>query len=392
MIDRARGMKIGYVAKMFPRLSETFVLNEILELERQGAEVVQFCGERYGWDVLMIVFKMVDNLQHKAWRYLDPRTRERFPRRRAMVEDCFAELDAAVGTIMTYAGKNGAHLFMMSDHGHGSLEGKAQPNLMLRKWGYLAFRKGGAQARRRIRHSVARLFRKKGRFATGNFSLEDDLAVDFSRTRAAVMHAGMAGFCYINLKGRQRTGIVEPQDYEKLRDELKERFQAATCDDPSGRSIRIFEAVHKPEELYNCTRRGREWLPDLMLCPQPRLSVVRKIRGGSFVRWIPPEKREGTHRREGVFAVHGEGVAAGRTVDTDIINSAPTILAMMGVPIPRDMEGAVIAEAFDPPLTHELDSAPAVDRAAPDASQEPVYSREEMAMLTERLADLGYLE
>ncbi len=46
MIDRARGMKIGYVAKMFPRLSETFVLNEILELERQGAEVVVFSAKK----------------------------------------------------------------------------------------------------------------------------------------------------------------------------------------------------------------------------------------------------------------------------------------------------------------------------------------------------------
>lgn len=35
-------MRIGYVVKMFPRLSETFVLNEILELERQGVDVVVF--------------------------------------------------------------------------------------------------------------------------------------------------------------------------------------------------------------------------------------------------------------------------------------------------------------------------------------------------------------
>lgn len=35
-------MKIGYVLKQFPKLSETFVLNEILELERQGAEVTIF--------------------------------------------------------------------------------------------------------------------------------------------------------------------------------------------------------------------------------------------------------------------------------------------------------------------------------------------------------------
>ena len=37
-----KNRKVGYVVKMFPRLSETFVLNEILELERQGVEVVIF--------------------------------------------------------------------------------------------------------------------------------------------------------------------------------------------------------------------------------------------------------------------------------------------------------------------------------------------------------------
>ncbi|MCH9032137.1 MAG: hypothetical protein IIB00_07755, partial [candidate division Zixibacteria bacterium] len=35
-------LRVGYFVKMFPRLSETFVLNEILELERQGVEVVIF--------------------------------------------------------------------------------------------------------------------------------------------------------------------------------------------------------------------------------------------------------------------------------------------------------------------------------------------------------------
>jgi glycosyltransferase involved in cell wall biosynthesis len=42
MIAKAKGIRIGYVLKMFPRFSETFVLNEILELERQGLEVEIF--------------------------------------------------------------------------------------------------------------------------------------------------------------------------------------------------------------------------------------------------------------------------------------------------------------------------------------------------------------
>ena len=37
-----RPLKVGYILKMFPRLSETFILNEILELERQGVEVEVF--------------------------------------------------------------------------------------------------------------------------------------------------------------------------------------------------------------------------------------------------------------------------------------------------------------------------------------------------------------
>ena len=115
---------------------------------------------------------------------------------------------------MTYADSNDAHIFMMSDHGHGSLEGKVQPNLMLKEWGYLKLKKGAAQAKTRTKHAAAKLFRQKGKFAAGNFSLEDDLAVDFANTQAAVMHAGMAGFLYINLKADSQTGIVEPEDYE----------------------------------------------------------------------------------------------------------------------------------------------------------------------------------
>ncbi len=42
MIEKKPVLKIGYVVKMFPRLSETFILNEILELESCGVEVVIF--------------------------------------------------------------------------------------------------------------------------------------------------------------------------------------------------------------------------------------------------------------------------------------------------------------------------------------------------------------
>lgn len=42
MSDNSIKLKIGYVVKMFPRLSETFILNEMIELERKDVEVTVF--------------------------------------------------------------------------------------------------------------------------------------------------------------------------------------------------------------------------------------------------------------------------------------------------------------------------------------------------------------
>src|SRR5215469_9848262 len=39
-------VRVGYALKMFPRLSETFILNEVLELERQGLSLKIFSIKR----------------------------------------------------------------------------------------------------------------------------------------------------------------------------------------------------------------------------------------------------------------------------------------------------------------------------------------------------------
>ena len=101
----------------------------------QGAKLTTHYGDMFGWDVLMVVFKLVDNLQHKAWKYLDPRWTGRYPQEAEMAAQCFERLDGVLGELFEYAEKNNATVLIMSDHGHGSLDGKAQPNLLLHKWG-----------------------------------------------------------------------------------------------------------------------------------------------------------------------------------------------------------------------------------------------------------------
>ncbi len=355
----------------------------------QGCEIAQYCGTRYGWDVMMVLFKLVDNLQHKAWRYLDPRTAGEHPNRSRLAANCFAELDCVIGKLVGYAQEHNATVIMMSDHGHGSLDGKAQANHLLHKWGYLSLQSPLTRAAMRGRRILDRLTRKQaGRFHVHN-GWERDLVIDWPRTRACVVHAGIYGFMYLNLRGRQPQGIVEPVEYERLRDEIREKFLAAETRNPAGERIRIFPEVHKPEELYRCDRAGNEWMPDLLLVPQPGLAVVRKIRGAAPVKWASPRRLEGTHRVEGIIIAHGPHVRRGARIHGNIVDIAPTLLSMVGLRVPIDMEGRVLAELFDRPPVVEHEPPQVKDHQAPQAE---VYTEEEKERLNRRLSDLGYLE
>jgi len=354
----------------------------------QGREIATYCGDTYGWDVLMVLYKLVDNLQHKTWKYLDPANNGRYRRRTEMIAESFASLDQQIGHLERYARDHDAVLLIMSDHGHGSLDGKAQPNALLKQWGYLKIKSGVAQAQLRARRIAARALGRTTRRFAANLGIEHDLVLDWDRTQACVMHAGMYGFLYISLKGRQPNGVVDPADYERLREELRERFLGVTARHPDGQTIQVFPEVHRTEELYRCKRSEQPWLPDLLLIPYPGLAVVRKIRGSAAVRWSAPWRREGTHRVEGILIANGPGIRQGGTMRAQIADIAPTLLASLGLRVPQDMEGRALAELFEGKLVVETEPPQKIEAA----EYEEVYTDEEKEALTRRLADLGYLE
>lgn len=364
-------------------------LDYITNSFEQGWRLTRYCGDRFGWDLLMIVYKLVDNLQHKSWKYLDPRYRDRYPRQAEMTAECFSRLDEALANLFDYAAANDATVLIMSDHGHGSLDGKVQPNRLLQRWGYLSLKTPLEQASQRAAHWLYRVRKGKAtRFEQGARGVERELAVEWARTRACVMHAGIYGFLYINLRGRSPIGIVDPADYEALRGEIAARLRAETVRWPDGRVLPAFQEVLKPEELYQCDRADYPDLPDLLLAPQPGLAVVRKIRGRGTVRWCAASRLEGTHRVEGIVALGGPNVRRGATISGEIVDITPTALAALGLRVPIDMEGRVLSDAFA--------TEPVVEREPPLVKQvdehDEVYSDHERRMLEQRLSELGYLE
>jgi len=102
--------------------------------------------------------------------------------------------------------------------------------------------------------------------------------------------------------------------------------------------------------------------------------VTRQIRGDS-----------GCHRLHGVFIARGPGIAHGEIAGARIVDLAPTILHLMNVPMPDDMDGRVLTEALVTQRPVETQAAVPASHAQED------LTAEEAAEVEERLRALGYL-
>jgi predicted AlkP superfamily phosphohydrolase/phosphomutase len=157
------------------------------------------------------VFDTTDRVQHMFWRYLDddhPAARE-VPkdRRPKVIEQLYSRMDALIGRVMEQIGQD-TLLLVVSDHGFKSFARCVNLNAWLHQNGYLALKDNKAES--------------------GDW-FED---VDWSRTRAYTM--GLNGL-YLNLKGREREGIVaEGAEAEALKEELRSKLNGL-ADPASGR-------------------------------------------------------------------------------------------------------------------------------------------------------------
>ena len=81
----------------------------------------------------------------------------------------------------------------------------------------------------------------------------------------------------------------------------------------------------------------------------------------------------------------------------ELLDIAPTVLHLLGIPVPGDMDGRVLTEILEPAPTR-LDLAVGASalagagaHVAPAPSFDSPYTAEEDAAIQQRLADLGYL-
>jgi predicted AlkP superfamily phosphohydrolase/phosphomutase len=269
------------------------------------------------------VFETTDSIQHMFWRYLDPAHPALAGGPRALdarvIDELYSKMDDLVGRVRRQLGPRDA-LIVMSDHGFKSFRRGVNLNSWLYLNGYLRL--------------------KGGKTESGEWFKD----VDWTGTRAYGL--GLGGV-YINQKGREAQGIVAPgEEARSLKAELARRLTGLRDDERNGTAV---TEVHDRDKIYAGPYRDNA--PDLIIGYNEgyRASwdgVTGKVNGGVFddntKAWSGDHCIDPRHV-PGVFFFSRKI----KSNNPSIMDIAPTVLTLFGLPVPAHMDGRSLVDGGD---------------------------------------------
>ena len=347
---------------------------------------------RHPWDVLAVVFYTPDRLQHFFWSYLDPAgPKYGAPEAatiRAEVQESFRRLDEGVGAILDAAGDDGVAI-VISDHGFGASPTHAvQVNRWLAAEGLLAVRPF-SRLRRRIVRRLPRRFRQR-------WNRIDTILIrrDQSRAWCEFLETRAAGI-WLHVAGRYPLGIVAPgAEYASVREHIRRGLLALR--DPAGEPA--FVAVEPREVLYQGA--ATEDAPDLVgiVAPKFAIRVACLKRDFNVPGLFAPYTDfgfSGAHEPLGLYVMAGSQVrqAADEGPEARIEDIAPTVLGLLGLPVPSGLDGRVMTAALDGAFLAANPPREGPPAEGPEGAGGPGWqTAEDEQHVEEQLRALGYVE
>lgn len=253
------------------------VARELFHMTRQHLRVVEHLVSAKKWDFMVYMEIGVDRVHHAFWRYYDknhPRY-EHHERYSRVIPEFYKLLSEGFERIKSRLPKDTV-IIVVSDHGAKAMKGAFAINQWLEDKGYLKLKKQPTKP---------------------GADVEADL-VDWSKTIAWAW-GGYYSRVFINLKGREPKGIVEPRDYEDVVEQL--RSDILSLRGPRGEPWG--NIVHRPSEVYPQVNGDA---PDLMV-------YLDNLdwRPAGTVGWPSPYLEENdrgpddmVHDWNGVFTIH----------------------------------------------------------------------------------------
>lgn len=406
--------------------SEATAKKFLKDLMHCQAQRTKYClklmDEYSDWEMCFPCYTGTDRIQHAMWHYIDADEREKLKadgkydqETMDLVYAFYKQVDDEIRMLLDKAGDD-TTVFFVSDHGFGPMRGKFYVNEFLEQQGLLSVNRSKVRQamisilftkvyfkllklmgmKSKIKQIQAKKAEQRQLAASRTFYDDFYESIDWTKTKV-YMASNTEGGLYLNVKGRKLygqevdRGIIEPGDYkaerQKIMDVLKEIKHPDT-----GKSL--LSHVMAREEVYNGKYIDRA--PDIVFFLDSGAWVADFSLGRGLYRRADWRTGSGMHRMEGCFLACGEGIIHKAEIETNIIDVVPTILAYMGLPIPRDMDGKFIEEAF----SDAWKAVNKIEYTGDDATETgkgwgegvDVYDDDDEDVLVERLRGLGYID
>ncbi len=286
---------------------DTFV--EIVDIQHTYyADAAEQLFKREKWDLFFMQAHCPDFAYHVFATRLDPLTcpdeevRKTFERAEV---GFYQSLDRMIGRIVEAAGEE-ALVIIVSDHGAKATTHPFDVGRVLEEAGLLVYK----DRERRI--------------------------VDWSQTKAVPQRAA---YIYVNLKGRDPDGIVEPEEYDEVRDKIIEALYNYT-DPKTGKKPVVLALKREDARIMGLYGDG---VGDVVYAVSPLFMAQH----GPHLTTA----EYGIGSMKGLLIMSGPGIRKGVVLKrnvwlTDIV---PTVCYLMELPVPQHCEGAIIYQALEDP-------------------------------------------
>jgi len=293
------------------------LLRQIYEMTDKRFALADHFLSTKPWELFAMVEMGTDRIHHGFWKDMDPAHRKHVPggAYEQAILDYHVHVDGLVANLLRHADDETAVL-IVSDHGAKRMDGGIRINEWLRQEGLLGLER-----------------EPQGRSSTR------ECGIDWSRTKVWA-EGGYYSRVFLNVEGREPEGTIPAADYERFRDELIERISAIP--DDQGRPIPT--KVFRPEDVYP---EIKGVAPDLIVhFGDLYWRAVGTVGGDeglyTFDNDTGPD--DANHAQHGMFILRAPGVEPGLREGAHLLDVAPTVLELLGQPVPPAMRGASLLE------------------------------------------------
>lgn len=388
-------------------------IRDLHEMEAVRTQAVRYLQKTYPTDFTAVVYIATDQVQHHFWHYMDPQ-HDKFDAAGArkygnVIRDTYVHLDSLIGQLLEDIDDQTV-VIVMSDHGFGPTTCvRVRGNQALAQAGLLRFKQpaGGHRQLRACAALADRVLRSSlppgwkawlsGTFPRLRrwFERADEAAIDWDRTRAFFNEAYRASPAVWLNKTTGTDGACA--DVEHTLTEIKQALER--LQNP-GTGERLISELVSTRDVYTGPYASRApdvllswWLDGFLLEQSDPVLAAESTVEQSMSPVSGGVEFSGSHRMDGVFIMYGGPTRRNLAfTGAEIVDVAPTVLYLMGLPIPADMDGRPLTEALDPLWAERrpLREDPAADKGF--SSSERFSDPKDERRIARRLRALGYIE